>query len=232
MINKLIIPKINNYEFLKLTALLTMLIDHTGYIFFPEYEFLRWIGRLALPLFMYQYIIGFEKTSNQLKSLRNIWVFFLISQIPFTLMLNIYQYSDSLNVTLNIFFPLALGYTILYIWVHLKKHILLKIFILIILFTITFFVPMDYSWFVPITLFLMYFLKDKFYLQLLIFAVITLFTIQINLFSNYQAIAIIGLALAPILYKVKMNFIIHKYFHYMFYPIHILILVSIYYFII
>lgn len=38
---------------LKLIAMVSMLIDHTGYILFPQVIVLRWIGRLAFPLFLY-----------------------------------------------------------------------------------------------------------------------------------------------------------------------------------
>lgn len=230
--NKLFIQKENNYEFLKLFALFTMLIDHIGAVLFPEYEALRWIGRLALPLFMYQYIIGFQKTSNHLKSLRNVWVFALISQIPFTIMLNIYNYSDTLNLTLNIFFPLAIGYTMLYILVHFNQNIFFKAVLLIILLGSSFLIPMDYSWFVPVTLFVMYIVKDKFYLQLISFSIITVIALQLNLFLDYQILSVIGLAIAPLLYKIKLNFIMNKYFHYAFYPLHIIIIVSIYYLVI
>lgn len=38
---------------IKLIACISMLIDHAGVILFPEYPFLRWIGRLAMPLFAF-----------------------------------------------------------------------------------------------------------------------------------------------------------------------------------
>ncbi|WP_243138811.1 TraX family protein, partial [Hungatella hathewayi] len=34
-------------DFLKLIAIVSMLIDHIGSVFFPEVRVLRWIGRLA-----------------------------------------------------------------------------------------------------------------------------------------------------------------------------------------
>ena len=40
-------------DFLKLIAIVSMLIDHIGSVFFPEVRVLRWIGRLAFPLFSY-----------------------------------------------------------------------------------------------------------------------------------------------------------------------------------
>ena len=38
---------------LKLIALVTMTVDHVGYFLFPEIEVLRYIGRLAFPIFAY-----------------------------------------------------------------------------------------------------------------------------------------------------------------------------------
>ena len=37
-------------DFLKLIAIVSMLIDHIGSVFFPEVRVLRWIGRLAFPV--------------------------------------------------------------------------------------------------------------------------------------------------------------------------------------
>ena len=36
--------------FLKLIAIVTMLIDHMGAIFFPQYRVMRIIGRIAFPV--------------------------------------------------------------------------------------------------------------------------------------------------------------------------------------
>ena len=36
-------------DLLKLIAILSMVIDHVGSVFFPEYPVFRWIGRLTFP---------------------------------------------------------------------------------------------------------------------------------------------------------------------------------------
>ena len=38
---------------LKLIAMLTMLVDHIGLLFFPEIMAFRIVGRIAMPLFAY-----------------------------------------------------------------------------------------------------------------------------------------------------------------------------------
>ena len=48
----------NLYDYLKILAILTMIVDHLGYYFFPEILWLRLIGRIAFPLFLF--LVGFS----------------------------------------------------------------------------------------------------------------------------------------------------------------------------
>ena len=41
----------NLYDYLKIVAIFTMIIDHIGYFFAPEIIELRLIGRVAFPIF-------------------------------------------------------------------------------------------------------------------------------------------------------------------------------------
>lgn len=72
---------------LKLIAIIAMLIDHIGYVLYPEIKFLRWIGRIAFPLFVYQLVEGYEKTSNLKNYFKRLILFAIISEIPFDLAL-------------------------------------------------------------------------------------------------------------------------------------------------
>ena len=47
------IDRPNLYDYLKIIALLTMLIDHIWYYLFPEYDFLRAIWRISFPIFLF-----------------------------------------------------------------------------------------------------------------------------------------------------------------------------------
>ncbi len=69
-------------NFLKLIAIIAMLIDHCGKVFFPQYRVLRLIGRIAYPLFAYCCVVGCIYTKDFKKYLLRIGVLFLISQ-PF-----------------------------------------------------------------------------------------------------------------------------------------------------
>lgn len=71
-------------DVLKLIAMLTMLIDHIGVLFFPEIRFLRTIGRIAFPIFTYQLAIGYQKTHSRLNYAKRLSIFAVVSQIPYT----------------------------------------------------------------------------------------------------------------------------------------------------
>lgn len=51
---------INSYDLLKLFALITMFIDHLGFFYFPEENWMRLVGRLSFPCWMF--LIGYANT--------------------------------------------------------------------------------------------------------------------------------------------------------------------------
>lgn len=67
---------------LKLVAMISMLIDHCGKMFFPQYRIMRIIGRLAFPLYAYCIAVGGVYSKNRLKYLTRILLIGMISQ-PF-----------------------------------------------------------------------------------------------------------------------------------------------------
>lgn len=50
----------NLYDYLKILALLTMIVDHIGYYLFPDQLRLRLIGRIAFPIFLF--LVGFNSS--------------------------------------------------------------------------------------------------------------------------------------------------------------------------
>ena len=49
---------------LKILAMISMLIDHTGMVLFPQMQGLRVLGRLAFPLYCFLLAEGAVHTSN------------------------------------------------------------------------------------------------------------------------------------------------------------------------
>jgi hypothetical protein len=76
---------------LKLFAMATMLIDHTGAILFPEITLLRVIGRLSFPIFAFLIANGYEKTRSFSAYTGRLLIFAAISQIPFSLAFHRYD---------------------------------------------------------------------------------------------------------------------------------------------
>ena len=76
-----------NTTLIKLLACVFMAIDHAGKMLFPGVPELRYIGRLAFPLFAYCIAVGAVYTRNPLRYLSRIAALALISQPLYALAL-------------------------------------------------------------------------------------------------------------------------------------------------
>ena len=130
---------------IKLIAIITMLCDHSGDVIIGQFSFLNVIGRIAFPLFCFQIVIGYRHTKNVNKYLLRLFLFGLISQIPFSLFT--YSYLGRIDL-LNVYFTLALGLLAIYILdVFPKKYKSLAILLSLVLMLIAEFAQTDYGWF-------------------------------------------------------------------------------------
>lgn len=110
-------------DVLKIIAMVLMLIDHLGdtvfeslflratdyslaMVFSTGYSVCKGIGRIAFPIFCYQLVKGFDYTKNRISYIRNIFIFALISEIPFNLMVAGKCFYNSHQ---NVMFTLFLG---------------------------------------------------------------------------------------------------------------------------
>lgn len=91
---------------LKLLAMTSMAIDHTGAILFPENEVLRIIGRLAFPIYCFLLAEGFVYTSSRRRYLFRMAVWGVVSEPVFDLAFygTIWQPAHQ-----NVFFTLFFG---------------------------------------------------------------------------------------------------------------------------
>ncbi|WP_410769713.1 TraX family protein [Fontibacillus sp. BL9] len=78
---------------MQLIAMITMLIDHVGLLFFPGDLLWRVIGRIAFPIYAYALVQGYARTSNFRRYAIRLLLIAVVSQIPYQLVLN-----DGLNV--------------------------------------------------------------------------------------------------------------------------------------
>ena len=75
-------------DVIKLTAIVTMLIDHIGAIFYSSlnpgvYMLMRAVGRIAFPLFAFCIVEGYTHTRSVPKYLLRLSLFAVLSELPF-----------------------------------------------------------------------------------------------------------------------------------------------------
>jgi hypothetical protein len=203
-----------------------MLIDHLGWIFFPQLNILRIIGRLSFPLFAFLVAEGSTKTKNISSYINRLLIFGLISQIP-------YSYSAFLAggkyLTLNIFLTLAVGLFLIKL-IQENKRLQFAFFFLIFCFA-NVYISYDYGIYgLLIILFSYLFIKKPILGSVALIATsfleATNFSGESLKFGN-QIFAI--LALLPILfYKGVAGRKISKWYFYFFYPVHLIVLAVVY----
>ncbi len=101
---------------LRTIACICMLLDHIGYCF--HIEVLRYIGRLAFPIYVFLMVNGFYHTKSRGKYAGRLALFALLSQIPFSLLCtNTIHYSK-----MNVMVTLLLGLLVIWAGEALRKH--------------------------------------------------------------------------------------------------------------
>ena len=101
---------------LKLIAMISMVFDHAGDMFFPDVMWPRMIGRLAMPIFSFFIAEGFSHTRDKKKYLCRLGIFALISEIPFDLAFEGKIGFSHQNIMLSFF--LAVVALMLYDWIQ------------------------------------------------------------------------------------------------------------------
>lgn len=67
-------------------AIITMLIDHIGIVWFPDEPIWRIIGRLAFPIYTFYVAVGMTRTRSRRMYMQRLAVLAVISQVPFSLL--------------------------------------------------------------------------------------------------------------------------------------------------
>ncbi|MEZ4103367.1 MAG: TraX family protein [Candidatus Paceibacterota bacterium] len=211
---------------LKIIAVVTMAIDHVGFLFFPEEVIFRIIGRISFPLFAFLIAEGFQKTKNVNAYLKRLSIFAVISQIPF------FFFEKSAGITdlnLNILFTLALGVIALMISVRIKNWPI-KIFNIAIILAVAYLGKFSYGIYGILSIIGSYiFLQNK--KAGLIGLSILPFLENVRLFlSNIFFLQFFAIfSLVPIyFYNGKQGPKISRWWFYWFYPAHLAVLVLIF----
>jgi len=197
-----------------------MTVDHVGVIFYPEFTVLRFIGRFSFLLFAYLLILGLENTRNIRYYFTRLFIFALISQVPFFLALG-YGPFDSLNI----FFTLSSGLLFVYFFKKSSVFVLVPVFASLVL-------PFDYGIYGIAVIGCMYILKENTKFGVVSLVLLnTLFLVPWNIqFLSISAIPLILLhknGSLKITRETTEEFTIplwRKYFFYIYYPLHLALL--------
>ncbi|MBQ6051880.1 MAG: hypothetical protein IJL30_01170 [Clostridia bacterium] len=87
---------------LKLIAILAMVCDHVGAELFPNMLWLRAVGRLTMPIMSYFAAIGYRKTRSVPKYLLRLGIFAILSEPCYYIL-----FQDHSNVIITIFLGVA-----------------------------------------------------------------------------------------------------------------------------
>lgn len=196
---------------LKMIAIITMTFDHAGYLIFGGSSYFNYIGRLAFPIFAFQIGEGYSHTKNQQKYLGRLFIFALISQIPFMLFSYVihgnsvsisdipyalYNSFRTGDFSLNIFFTLTLGLISIMIFDKIKYKSL-GLLISIGIAYIAELLNTDYGFYGVAIILLFYMFKDNKIAMLSSFAIATIIKYGETIYSFYTKYIETGINLTP-----------------------------------
>lgn len=215
---------------LKIIAIVLMLIDHIGavvlyhgyiiphipfspgtapYNVYTLYRVLRFIGRSALPIFCFLLIEGFLHTSDRQKYGTRLLFFALLSEIPFDLAVHNSLWDLSSQ---NIFFTLFIGFCVLWLLDILQENLSLQLLSICCGMLLAHFLKTDYGYWGILLITALYWFRNRPGLQTLAGSVCLFWEapaclafIPINLYNGKRGISL-------------------KYFFYLFYAVHLLLL--------
>ncbi len=189
-------------DMLKLTAIITMLLDHIGAgiisnliyagipisqstasVLMDIYQILRLLGRISFPIFCFLLVQGFLYTHSRFMYARNLLIFALLSELPFDyLFFGAFTFSHQ-----NVFWTLLIG--LLTLWCveainKLKGSILLKNIALLLAaaagVTASILLCTDYSWTGILLILCLYLFKKNPLLQCTLSPILFLFSLTLR----------------------------------------------------
>lgn len=219
--------RVLNGSALKLLAMAAMLVDHSAicfrpllgsYLFtlfdirFTPYVLLRGFGRIAFPIFCFLLAEGFRHTRSKQRYALNLFLFALLSEIPYDL----FNCGALPYERQNVFFTLLLGGLGIWCLSKFRERPLGSSLLLIGLAVVAAKLNADYGWKGFLLILLLYLLAEQPVVQA--FAAITLLGWPAGVACAFPFLN---------LYNGERGFVrgrAAKYFFYCFYPVHLTIL--------
>lgn len=193
---------------IKLLAAFLMVIDHIGFFFFPEHQLLRVIGRISFPLFAFLIVNGFKYTHDVKKYFLRLFIFANIIQIP----------SLFMHIPVNVIYTLSFGLLCI-ILIESDKSPIFRIIGIGVIISITYLLEPDYSVYGVLLIVLIHLFEEKY--LMLFFASAAL---SIMFYGLYDIQIFAALAVIPMYFYNGLVGRKIKYFFYIFYPGHLILL--------
>ena len=232
--NKLPIQSLDKFKIfsgsaLKLIACISMLADHLARHCFCKFDWANavWFtimgkpisllqlmfkfGRFAFPLFAFLLVEGFLNTRNRKKYCINLFIFALISEIPFNLM-----HQTLLYPIQNVMFTLLLGFIAMWSLEYFKNKPIINFGLLLLMLLVSWYMRADYRTAGFMFILLLYGLRKEKVIQCIVAPI--LLKMKVMVFLSLMLTC---------MYNGKRGFIktpFLKYFFYAIYPLHMLVI--------
>lgn len=201
---------------LKCIAIVSMALDHTGAVLYPSQIWLRCLGRIAFPIFCFLIVEGFFHTHDVRRYMGRLGVFALISEIPYDLAFRgvFLEYGHQ-----NVFFTLLIGIGMMLL-LERNREWPVKAVILLLAMWLAVLIRSDYNFRGILLIFVFYIFHESRWLAVTAGGLWN-FLYQ-GVIQKYGVLSVLPLALYNGERGRKM-----KYFFYIFYPAHLLLLYGI-----
>ena len=185
------------------------------------YETFHAIGRISMPIFCFLIVEGFVYTRDVKHYLTRLFLFAIISEVPYDLASGTSAFDLAQQ---NVFFTLAAGLLVLIAMKRYQTNKLLVIAVPMAMAAATYYLKFDGSYYGVLMMVLFYLLRDKrlgkcaavFALQI---AIMMVFSESFDLNQVLAALPLIAIYFYNGRRGMKL-----KYFFYLFYPCHLLVL--------
>jgi len=212
---------------LKLIAVAAMAADHIGLVLFPHALWLRLIGRIAFPLYAYFIAEGFRHTADVRKYILRLAAFAFLSELPFDLVMT----GDPLSPRYqNVFFTLLLGLLAIVFYDRFSREASPSRAMLPVLLCATgaSLIPADYGFYGVLLIFVFYICKNqtvlvKWFMVLVPAGALLCYAEQGSLLWSFAQMFELGALPLILTYNGKRGPKV-RYFFYVFYPAHLLLL--------
>ena len=230
--------RIFNGNTLKIIAAVCMFIDHMGFMLFPNITLFRIIGRLAFPIFAFMIAEGARYTKNKIKYFSLIFILAVIFQFIYYF----FQHSLKMSVLVTFSLSILVIYSFQFFKWQLSKpnnfiNSMLAFVVIIVaimfVFTLNLVFDIDYGFtgcMLPVFASIFHNKTQTKACQVLNCHYVSLICFSIGLllvciFSgwNIQYYSLIAIALL-LLYNGTRGKLKLKYFFYIFYPVHLVLL--------